>query len=141
VLPTAVALIHLLPRPAPEPQIGFGYDVPVHGRTIGGAGQEPTVFFGDPYPMPWLTESRTLITALGIALVVAVVYSWRTARIHPEPALATALVLASVAYPVAWVIQGYRVWPAILLPLAVGAAIMLRGARAARLQSPSSSAC
>jgi hypothetical protein len=133
LLPTAVALIHLLPREKPQPQIGFAYDVPAHGRTIGGAGQQPTVIFGDPYPLPWLTESKLLITALGIALLVAAVYAWRTVRRHPEPALATGLVLASVAYPAAWVIQGYRVWPAILLPLAVGAALMLKGARAARL--------
>jgi hypothetical protein len=133
LLPTAVALIHLLPREKPEPQIAFSYDVPVHGRTIGPAGQNPTVTFGDPYPFPWLTESKVLITAVGIALLVAVVYAWRTVRRHPEPALATGLVLASVAYPLAWVIQGYRVWPAILLPLAVGMALMLRGVRAARL--------
>jgi hypothetical protein len=133
LLPTAVALIHLLPREQPQPQIGFAYDMPATGRTVGAAGQNPTVIFGDPYPLPWLTESKVLITALGIALLVAVVYAWRTVRRQPEPALATGLVLASVAYPVAWVIQGYRVWPAILLPLAVGAALMLRGARAARL--------
>ncbi len=135
LLPTAVALIHLLPREKPEPQIGFGYDVPAHGRTIGGSGQEPTVFFGDPYPWPWLQESHTLITALGIALLVAIVYSWRSARTRPEPALATALVLAAVAWPVAWVMHGYAVWPQILVPLGVAAALTLRAAKAAAIES------
>ena len=94
LLPTAVALIHLLPRDKPEPQVGFLYTAP---------GAKPEVTFGDPYPWPWLQESHTLITALGIALLVAVVFSWRSARTRPEAALATALVLAAVAWPVAWV--------------------------------------
>jgi hypothetical protein len=133
LLPTAVTLIHLLPREKPEPQIGFAYDVPAQGRTIGGPGQEPTVIFGDPYPWPWLQESHTLITALGIALLVAVIYAWRTARTRPEAALGTALVLMSVAWPLAWVMHGYAVWPHILLPLFAASALMLRGAGAARL--------
>jgi hypothetical protein len=135
LLPMAVALIHLLPRPSPEPQIGFAYDVPAQGRTIGGPGQEPRVIFGDPYPLPWLTESRTLITALGIALLVAVVYSWRNARTRPETALGTALVLLAVAHPLAWVLHGYAVWPHILLPLGVAAALTLKAAKAAAIES------
>jgi hypothetical protein len=63
-------------------------------------------------------------------LLVAVVLSWRAARDHPETALATALVLAAVAHPVAWVMHGYRVWPLILLPLGAALALMLRGAHA-----------
>jgi hypothetical protein len=136
LLPTAVALIHLLPREKPEPQIGFVYDRPPQGRTIGGPGQEPRVIFGDPYPMPWLTESKTLITALGIALVVAVVYSWRSARTRPEAALGTALVLASVAHPVAWKLHGYAVWPHIVIPLGVALALVLRAARTAEELTP-----
>jgi cytochrome bd-type quinol oxidase subunit 2 len=77
--------------------------------------------------MPWLTEPYTLITALGIALLVAVVLSWRAARDHPEAALGTALVLAAVAYPVAWVLHGYAVWPHIVVPLGAALALMLRG--------------
>ena len=134
LLPTAVALVHLLPREAPRPQMGLGYDVPAHGRTIGESGQKATVFFSDPYPMPWLTESRTLITALGIALLVAVVWSWREARTRPEVALGTALVLLAVAWPLAWVLHGYAVWPHILVPLIVATALVLRAA--ARLESP-----
>jgi hypothetical protein len=121
VLPTAVALIHLLPRDKPQPSIGFTYRAP---------GLEPTVTFGPPYPMPWLTESATLITALGIALLVAAVLSWRAARTRPEAPLATALVLAAVAHPVAWVMHGYKVWPLIIVPLGVALALMLRGAHA-----------
>jgi hypothetical protein len=40
---------------------------------------------------------------LGIALAVALVVTWRTARRHPEWLLATGLALASVAYPLVWV--------------------------------------
>jgi hypothetical protein len=101
-----------------------------------GPGQDPQVTFGPPYPMPWLTESDTLITALGIALIVAVVLSWRAARDHPEAALGTALALAGVAYPVAWVLHGYAVWPHIVVPLGAALALMLRGAHAAVESSP-----
>jgi hypothetical protein len=126
LLPTAVALIHLLPRPKPEQSIGLNYEGPV---------QDPNVSFGPPYPMPWLTESRTLITVIGIALVVAVVYSWRAARARPEPALGTALVLVSVSWPLAWVMQGYRVWPHIVLPLVLAVGLTLRAAHGARIES------
>ena len=127
LLPTAVALIHLLPRQKPDPQIGLLYR---------GLAAKPEVSFGDPYPWPWLPESRTLITALGIALLVAVVYSWRAARTRPEPALATALVLMSVAWPLAWVLHGYRVWPTILVPITVATALVLRAAAASAIESP-----
>jgi hypothetical protein len=122
MLPTAVALIHLLPREKPARSIGVAYE---------GPGLEPTVTFSPPYPWPWLPESATLITALGIALLVAVMLSWRAARTHPQAALATALVLASVAHPVAWVMHGYKVWPLIVVPLGAALALMLRGAHAA----------
>jgi hypothetical protein len=121
MLPTAVALIHLLPREKPQPTVGFSYEAP---------GLDPEVSFGPPYPLPWLPESQTLIMALGVALLVAAVLSWRAARAHPEGALATALVLAAVAHPVAWVMHGYRVWPLILVPLGAALALMLRGAHA-----------
>jgi hypothetical protein len=127
LLPTAVALIHLLPRQPPDPQVGF---------LDRGPGQELEVSVGDPYPWPWLQESHTLITALGIALLIAVVYSWRCARTRPEAALATALVLGAVAWPVAWVMHGYAVWPHIVVPLGVAAALTLRAAGAAAIESP-----
>jgi hypothetical protein len=127
LLPTAVALIHLLPREPPEPSISFVHDeLPASGRTV-----RPTeVVFGDPYPFPSLTESPPLLTALGVALLVAVVFSWRTARTRPEAALATALVLVSVAWPLAWRMHGYAVWPHIVVPLGVAFALTLRAAHA-----------
>jgi hypothetical protein len=126
LLPTAVALVHLLPRPEPERTFVFTYAAP---------GEDPGVSLSPPYPLPWLTASRPLIAALGIALLVAVVLSWRAARSHPEPALATALVLVSVGYPLAWVLHGYAIWPQILLPLGVAAALTLRAAKAAAIES------
>jgi hypothetical protein len=127
LLPAAVALVHLLPLREPEPRVSVFYE---------GPGQEPTVRFVDsPYPFPWLTESPTLLTAIGIALLVAVVLSWRVARTRPEAALATALVLVSVAYPLAWKLHGYAVRPTILVPLAAATALTLRAAHAAQRSS------
>jgi hypothetical protein len=127
LLPTAVALIHLLPREAPQPSIGFAYnDPPEAGRRL----PDPEVVFGPPYPFPELTESRALLTALGVALLVAVVFSWRVARTRPEAALATALVLVSVAWPLAWRMHGYAVWPHIVVPLGAALALTVRAAHA-----------
>jgi hypothetical protein len=129
LLPTAVALIHLLPRENPEPSIGFVYNsLPEQGRTL--PVQPDRVVFGDPYPFPSLAESGPLITALGIALLVAVVFTWRAARQRPEVALATALVLVSVAWPLAWRLHGYAVWPHIVVPLGAALALTLRAAHA-----------
>lgn len=134
LLPTAVALIHLLPRQAPEPSVGFVYNtLPERGRTLDP--QPDEVVFGDPYPFPELTASRPLLTALGVALLVAVVFSWRAARARPEAALATALVLVSVAWPLAWTMHGYAVWPHIVVPLVAAIALTLRAAHAAQRSS------
>jgi peptidoglycan/LPS O-acetylase OafA/YrhL len=131
LLPTGVALVHLLPREPPQPSIGLSYnEPPVRGRR-----PEPEVVFGDPYPFPELAESTTLLTGLGIALLVAVVVTWRAARTRPEWALATALLLACLAYPVAWVMHGYRIWPTIVVPLGTAIALMLRAAHAAHRSS------
>ena len=128
VLPTAVALIHLLPREAPQRTISFLYNAPPErGRTL----PEPEVEFGPPYPFPGLTESGPLLTGLGVALLVAVVLSWRTARTRPEAALATALVLVSVAWPLAWTLHDYAVWPHIMIPLGAAIALTLRAAHGA----------
>ena len=137
LLPTAVALIHLLPREAPQRTIGFAYNDP---PLPGGRLPEPDVVFSPPYPFPELTESRTLLTALGVALVVAVVFSWRAARSRPEAALATALVLVSVAWPLAWRMHGYAVWPHILVPLGAALALTLRAAHAGPRSSSASQA-
>ena len=131
LLPTAVAFVHLLPREAPQPTTGFVYAIPERGRTV----SEPEVVFGPPYEFPQLTESKPLLTALGIALLVAVVLSWRTSRTRPEVALATALVLVSVAWPLAWKMHGYAVWPQIIVPLGAAFALALRAAHAARRSS------
>jgi hypothetical protein len=129
LLPTAVALIHLLPREKPEPSIGFVYDsLPERGRTL--PVQPDRVVFGDPYPFPELSASGPLLTALGVALLVAVVFTWRAARARPELALGTALVLVSVAWPLSWRMHGYAVWPHILVPLGLALALTLRGAHA-----------
>jgi hypothetical protein len=127
LLPTAVALVHLLPREAPEPTVGFVHnELPARGRTV----PEPEVVFGPPYPFPELPASEPLLTALGVALLVAVVFSWRVARTRPEVALATALVLVSVAWPLAWKLHGYAVWPHIVVPLGAAVALTLRAAHA-----------
>ena len=132
LLPTAVALIHLLPREAPPPTTTFVYDeLPERGRAL----PEPEVVFGPPYPFPELAASGPLLTALGVALLVAVVFSWRAARTRPEAALATALVLVSVAWPLAWRMHGYAVWPLILIPLGAALALTLRAAHGARRSS------
>ncbi len=126
LIPTAFALLHLLPRPEPEP-------TPI--RTMMGPGREPIFEWGPPYPYPWIPESEPLVTALGLALLVAVAYSWGAARSSPGAALGTALVLVSVAYPVAWKLHGYAVWPTILVPLGAATALTLRAAHATRRSS------
>lgn len=94
LVPAMVALVYLLPAPMPEPTYMTIYS---------GPGVEGTVRAGPPYPMPWIFPARTLVAVLGIALAMAVVVTWRRARTHPAPALATGLVLTSVAYPLVWV--------------------------------------
>jgi len=66
---------------------------------------------------------------LGVARADVLRAPWRAA-------LATALVFAAVAWPVAWVMHGYAVWPHIVVPLGVAAALTLRAARAAAIESP-----
>jgi cytochrome bd-type quinol oxidase subunit 2 len=126
LMPTAVALLHLLPLPEPKP---------TRIMTIMGPGQEPILSWGPPYPYPWIPESEPLLTALGLALLIAVACSWGAARRSPEAALATALVLVSVAYPLAWKLHGYAIWPTILVPLMAATALTLRAAHAARRSS------
>jgi cytochrome bd-type quinol oxidase subunit 2 len=108
-------------------------ELPEPGNSLAG----PEVVFGPPYEFPQLTASKPLLTALGIALLVAVVLSWRASRTRPEAALATALVLVSVAWPLAWTMHGYAVWPQIVVPLGAALALTLRAAYAARRSSGS----
>lgn len=127
LLPAGVALVHLLRREEPQPTVSFVHnELPERGRTV----SEPEVVFGPPYPFPELPASEPLLTALGVALLVAVVISWRVARGRPEAALATALVLVSVAWPLAWTLRGYAVSPHIVVPLGAAVALTLRAAHA-----------
>jgi hypothetical protein len=91
--PALVAAVYLFPGPAREPTITW----------LLSPGEKPKISLGSPYPMPWIPESRPLLRILGLALAVAIVLTWRRARTHPAPALASGLVLLSVAYPLTWV--------------------------------------
>jgi hypothetical protein len=91
--PALIALVYLFPGPAREPTINWTMS----------PGERPELSLGPAYPMPWLPESRPLLRILGLALAVAIVLTWRRARTHPAPALASGLVLLSVAYPLTWV--------------------------------------
>ena len=93
--PAVIAAVYLFPGPSREPTIGWTYMSP---------GGPPELSLGPAYPMPWLPESKPLLRILGLALAVAVFLAWRTARSRPAWALASGLVLASVAYPLVWVL-------------------------------------
>jgi hypothetical protein len=93
--PAIAAAIYLLPAPSPEPRYMYVYD---------GPDATPHLLLAPPYPWPWVWPSRTLAVVLGIALALAVVVAWRASRARPAPALASAMVLASVAYPLVWVL-------------------------------------
>lgn len=95
VVPAAIAAVALLPHATPKPSVVYTYGPPV--------GSDPVMSFGPPYFMPWLPPSKHLITILAIALAVAIVVTWWQSSARPERALATGLVLASVAYPLTWV--------------------------------------
>jgi hypothetical protein len=139
LMPAMVALVHLLPLPEPEPTRIYTV-IPGPGRTVTEIGPS----FGPPYPWPWIPASRTLIAALGIALAVAVIVTWWRNRTHPAHALAAGLVLASVAYPLIWVLirtepvptpyWAYNgAYPLLLavLPLLLALTLMRRAGRAA----------
>jgi hypothetical protein len=93
--PALIAAVYLFPGPSREPTITWTYFSP---------GEPPKLSLGSPYPMPWIPESRPLLRILGVALAVAVVLAWRTARTRPAWSLASGMVLASVAYPLVWVL-------------------------------------
>jgi hypothetical protein len=135
VAPAVVAAVALLPYATPKPTL-----VSTHGPP---AGSPPVVSLGAPYAFPWLPPSRALLVVLGIALAIAVSVTWWHARARPERALATGLVLASVAYPLAWVVTrtdalNWPYWflnppyPALLtaLPVLLALALVRRSSRA-----------
>jgi hypothetical protein len=103
LVPAAASLIVLLP--APEWIPASELEPP---RQIA-----PGVLAGGEYnyPAPWVFEAPTLLRGFGIALALAIVYSWRRARSRPAVALATGMVLASVAYPLTWALMHQDVTP------------------------------
>jgi hypothetical protein len=129
--PATVALIVLLPAPEPRPTYGVISDAP---------GVVERVIVGPPYPMPWIWHAEALVNVLGIALAVALVVAWARARREPAAALASGLVLVSVAYPVAWLVSrnlAFALWmfdaraigALAVLPLLLALMLMRRGAR------------
>ena len=93
--PALIAAVYLFPGPSREPTIMWTHMSP---------GEPPELSLGPAYPMPWLTESKPLLRILGLALAVAIFLAWRYARTRPAWALASGLVLLSVAYPLVWVL-------------------------------------
>jgi hypothetical protein len=91
--PAVAAAIALLPASRPQPTYGWLYT---------GPGLEPELVIGAPYELPWLPPSRVLLVIFAVALAAALIVTWIRARTQPAPALASALVLASVAYPLVW---------------------------------------
>jgi hypothetical protein len=129
--PALVALIALLPAPEPRPTYGVILDAP---------GVVERVYVGPPYPMPWIWHAETLVNVLGIALAAALVVTWARARREPAAALASGLVLVSIAYPVAWLVSrnlAFALWMydaraiglLAVLPLLLALMLMRRGAR------------
>ena len=97
--PAVIAAVYLFPGPAREPTY-MGLVSPGMDRSV----YVERIVQGPPYPMPWIPESKPLLRILGFALLVAVVLTWRTVRSRPTWALASGMVLASVAYPLVWVL-------------------------------------
>jgi hypothetical protein len=127
----AVILVALLPPPEPRPTFGM---------ELLGPGIEPRFREGPPYPWPWVQDADTLVLLLAVALENALVLTWARARTNPAAALASGLVLASVAYPLAWVAIRHLPVPywfydarfiglLTALPLLVALILMRRGAR------------
>jgi hypothetical protein len=133
--PAAAAAIALLPASRPQPTYGWSYSRP---------GAEPEVVVGPPYPLPWLPPSRVLLVIFAVALAAALIVTWIRARTQPAPALASALALASVAYPLVWATvhnvefapywayQGGYLWLATAIPLLAAVALARRAGRIQR---------
>jgi hypothetical protein len=130
--PALIAAMYLFPGPSREPTVVMTHFSP---------GERPRVTLGAPYSMPWIPESRPLLRILGLALLVAVVVTWRNARTRPAWALASGLVLASVAYPLAWAsvrgmpipYWGYEApyyWAAAAVPFLLALTLVRRAGRA-----------
>ena len=133
ILPAAASLVVLLPAPEliPASELAPPREV-APGVLIGG---------GYNYPAPWVYDAPIFMRAFGIVLAAAVLITWFTARRRRAAALATGLVLASVAYPLVWVLmhQDFTPWWAYgveyrlglaLLPLLLALMLMRRAGRA-----------
>ncbi|HEY4277090.1 MAG TPA: hypothetical protein VGM91_02660 [Conexibacter sp.] len=96
LIPSVIAAVALIPYATPKPTYGLLFAAPL--------GSPPVRVVGAPYAWPWIEPSRAFIAIFGILLAVAVIATWWRARARPGLALATALVLASIAYPLTWVI-------------------------------------
>jgi hypothetical protein len=94
LLPALIALANLLPPPSPKSQPITVFDA------MSGSSKVVTT---PPYPFPEIVPSRTLVAVLATALLIALVIAAVRVRSQPAAALGTGLVIASVAYPVAWV--------------------------------------
>lgn len=128
--PAVIALIVLLPAPEPRPTYGVILDAP---------GAVERVYVGPPTSTPWIANAEALVNVLGLALAVILVVTWARARREPAAALASGLVLVSVAYPVAWLVSrnlGFALWMydaraiglLAVLPLLLALMLMRRGA-------------
>jgi hypothetical protein len=130
--PAVAAAIALIPASRPQPSYGMSYMAP---------GAEPELVMGPPYSMPWLPPSRVLLVIFAVALAAALILTWIRARTQPAPALASALVLASVAYPLVWATfhnvefapywayQGGYIWLVSAIPLLGAVALARRSGR------------
>jgi hypothetical protein len=130
--PAVAAAIALLPASRPQP---------TYGMMIHGPGSKPQLIQSGPYEFPWLPPSRVLLVVFAVALAAALILTWIRARKQPAPALASALVLASVAYPLVWATfhnvefapywayQGVYIWLVSAFPLLVAVALARRAGR------------
>jgi hypothetical protein len=133
--PAAAAAMALLPASRPQPAYGFAHMRP---------GAEPELVVGPPYELPWLPPSRVLLVLFAVALAAALIVTWIRARTQPAPALASALVVASVAYPLVWATfhnvefapywayQAGYIWLATVVPLLIAVALARRAGRTQR---------
>jgi hypothetical protein len=85
-----------------------------------------------------------LLVIFVVALAAALIVTWIRARTQPAPALASALALASVAYPLVWATfhnlefapywayQAGYIWLVTVIPLLVAVALARRAGRIER---------
>jgi hypothetical protein len=135
VIPSVIAAVALLPTSTPKPTHRFMI-------VAGGPDTVREVpITGPPYFAPWAPPSRWLTVVLAVALGLAIVVTWTRARARPERALATGIVLVTIAYPVAWALTRTEAlnfpwwmlnnpWPFVVMiaPMLIALALIRRGA-------------